>query len=178
MLAHFVEFLYVEYGKSRLLGIFSACCDGAPDGVDDGTASLVDDVVGINAHAVHSHQVALILYGAGTDECVPGQLARGGPVGNEDDGVVLSCPSVARPYGETQVVAGEQQETDAAPFYDDRLLVKPVPAAIELLPDATRELPYEGAKEMILVEDVDNREFLCELVERMWEELPETKKKK
>ena len=40
------------------------------------------------------------------------------------------------------------------------------------------EIPYEGAKEMILVEDVDNREFLCELVEAMWDELPEKKKKK
>ena len=63
-------------------------------------------------------------------------------------------------------------------IYDDRLLIKPVPAAVKLLPEATMELPYEGAKEMILVEDVDNREFLCELVEAMWEELPEKKKKK
>ena len=63
-------------------------------------------------------------------------------------------------------------------IYDDRLLIKPVPAAVKLLPEATMELPYEGAKEMILVEDVDNREFLCGLVEAMWEELPEKKKKK
>ena len=63
-------------------------------------------------------------------------------------------------------------------IYDDRLLIKPVPAAVKLLPDATMELPYEGAKEMILVEDVDNREFLCELVEAMWDDLPEKKKKK
>ena len=63
-------------------------------------------------------------------------------------------------------------------IYDDRLLIKPVPSVVKLLPEATMELPYEGAKEMILVEDVDNREFLCELVEAMWEELPEKKKKK
>ncbi|MBR4808449.1 MAG: TfoX/Sxy family protein [Lachnospiraceae bacterium] len=63
-------------------------------------------------------------------------------------------------------------------IYDDRLLIKPVPAAVKLLPEATMELPYEGAKEMILVEDVDNREFLCELVEAMWDDLPEKKKKK
>lgn len=62
--------------------------------------------------------------------------------------------------------------------YDDRLLVKPVPAALKLMPDAEMELPYEGAKEMILVDDVDDREFLCKLVESMWEELPEKKKKK
>ena len=63
-------------------------------------------------------------------------------------------------------------------IYDDRLLVKPVLAAVKLIPDAEMELPYEGAKEMILVDDVDNREFLCELVRSMWEELPEKKKKK
>ncbi len=63
-------------------------------------------------------------------------------------------------------------------IYDDRLLVKPVPAAEELMPDAVMELPYEGAKKMILVDDVDNRKFLCKLVKSMWEELPEKKKKK
>ena len=44
------------------------------------------------------------------------------------------------------------------------------------MPHATMELPYEGAKEMILVDDVDNMEVLCELVRSMWEELPEKKK--
>ena len=62
-------------------------------------------------------------------------------------------------------------------IYDDRLLVKPVPAAVKMMPDATMELPYDGAKEMILVDDIDNREFLCELVESMWAELPERKKR-
>lgn len=61
-------------------------------------------------------------------------------------------------------------------IYDDRLLVKPVSAAVKLMPDAEMELPYDGAKKMILVDDVDNREFLCKLVESMWEELPEKKK--
>lgn len=63
-------------------------------------------------------------------------------------------------------------------IYDDRLLVKPVPTAVKLMPEADMELPYEGAKEMLLVDDVDNREFLHNLVESMWEELPEKKKKK
>ena len=62
-------------------------------------------------------------------------------------------------------------------IYDDRLLVKPVPAAVKLMPDASMELPYEGAKEMILVDDVDNREFLCNVVKSMWAELPAKKKK-
>lgn len=63
-------------------------------------------------------------------------------------------------------------------IYDDRLLIKPVPAAVRMMPDARMELPYEGAGEMLLVDDVDNRQFLCNLIESMWEELPEKKKKK
>lgn len=61
-------------------------------------------------------------------------------------------------------------------IYDDRFLVKPVNAAKRLIPDASRELPYEGAKEMILVENVDNRQFLNELLNSMFPELPEPKK--
>lgn len=63
-------------------------------------------------------------------------------------------------------------------IYDNRLLVKPVPMALRLMPDAEMELPYDGAKEMILVDNVDDRQFLCELVESMWEELPMKKSKK
>ena len=61
-------------------------------------------------------------------------------------------------------------------IYDDRLLVKPVGAAATLMPRAPRELPYEGAKEMLLVEDVENRAFLRELLDAMYEELPAPKK--
>ena len=63
-------------------------------------------------------------------------------------------------------------------IYDDRFLVKPTKSAIAMMPDAEMELPYEGAKEMILVDDVDNGEFLRELVEKMYEDLPAPKKKK
>lgn len=63
-------------------------------------------------------------------------------------------------------------------IYDDRLLVKPVKAAVSLMPDATYELPYEGAKEMLLVEAVDNKEFLTKLIVAMYDELPAPKKKK
>ena len=62
-------------------------------------------------------------------------------------------------------------------IYDDRFLVKPVKVAKEMMPDADMELPYEGAKEMILVDDVENREFLGELLEAMYDELPAPKKK-
>ena len=60
-------------------------------------------------------------------------------------------------------------------IYDDRLLVKPVPSAVKMMPEAEMELPYEGAKAMLLVDDVDDRQALCTLVESMWEELPEKK---
>ena len=63
-------------------------------------------------------------------------------------------------------------------IYDDRLLVKPVKAAIDYMPTAPYELPYEGAKEMLLVEEVDNRDFLTGLFNAMYEELPTPKPKK
>ncbi|MBP5726899.1 MAG: TfoX/Sxy family protein [Clostridia bacterium] len=63
-------------------------------------------------------------------------------------------------------------------IYDDRFLVKPTKSALAIMPDADREIPYEGAKEMLLVDNVDNREFLTELVTAMYDELPEMKKKR
>ena len=63
-------------------------------------------------------------------------------------------------------------------IYDDRFLVKPVKSAREKMPDAPMQLPYEGAKEMILVYNVDNRDFLTDVVSAMFDELPEVKKKK
>lgn len=62
-------------------------------------------------------------------------------------------------------------------IYDDRFLVKPTKSAQAMMPDAEKELPYEGAKEMLLVDSVENREFLRELLEAMYEELPAPKKK-
>ena len=57
-------------------------------------------------------------------------------------------------------------------IYDDRFLIKPVKAAQSMMPDADWELPYDGAKEMLLVDDVENKAFLKELIEVMFEELP------
>ena len=62
-------------------------------------------------------------------------------------------------------------------IYDDRFLVKPVKSAVAMMPDADREVPYEGAKEMLLVDNVDNREFLQELLTAMYDELPAPKKR-
>lgn len=63
-------------------------------------------------------------------------------------------------------------------IYDNRFLVKNVKSACEKMPEAALELPYEGAKEMLLVDDVENREFLKELFDAMYDELPEPKKRK
>lgn len=70
-------------------------------------------------------------------------------------------------YGE-KVVGG---------IYDDRLLVKPTPSAVLLMPDAPMELPYAGAKEMLLVEDVDDKDFLNKLFDSIYQDLPVKKKK-
>ena len=63
-------------------------------------------------------------------------------------------------------------------IYDDRFLVKPCPSALRLMPGARRELPYEGGREMMLVDELDDRDFLRELVVSVSEEVPEQKKRK
>jgi len=63
-------------------------------------------------------------------------------------------------------------------IYDDRLLVKPVKAAISYMPTAPYELPYEGAKQMLLVDEVDNKNFLAGLFNAMYEELPAQNRKR
>ena len=63
-------------------------------------------------------------------------------------------------------------------LYDNRFLVKNVPSAVKLMPEAVKELPYEGAKEMLLVENTDDREFLTALLREIANDLPEPKKKR
>ena len=63
-------------------------------------------------------------------------------------------------------------------IYDDRFLVKPTKSAEKMMPDAPRELPYEGAKEMLLVDNVENRAFLEELISAVAGDLPEPKKRR
>ncbi|MBQ3713035.1 MAG: TfoX/Sxy family protein [Spirochaetia bacterium] len=62
-------------------------------------------------------------------------------------------------------------------IYDNRFLVKPVEAAKKLMPDAPLEIPYPGGKKMLLVEDIDNREFLKELIIAICDKLPAPKAK-
>ena len=63
-------------------------------------------------------------------------------------------------------------------IYDDRLLVKPTESAIRYMPNAPYELPYDGAKEMLLVDETDHKEFLARLFRAMYEELPAPKPRK
>lgn len=63
-------------------------------------------------------------------------------------------------------------------IYDNRFLVKPTESARNFMPDAPLEFPYENAKEMLLVENVDDRHFLAVLLNAIAEELPEIKKKR
>ena len=63
-------------------------------------------------------------------------------------------------------------------IYDNRFLVKPVISAIKRMPNAEYELPYKGAKEMLLVNEVDNKFFLADLLDAMYDELPAPKEKK
>lgn len=63
-------------------------------------------------------------------------------------------------------------------IYDDRFLIKDTGAAAALMPQAVSELPYEGAKEMLLVDNVDDRHFLETLLDAVYPELPEPKKRK
>ena len=63
-------------------------------------------------------------------------------------------------------------------IYDDRFLVKPTKSAKRLTPDARYELPYEGAKEMLMVEEIEDRDYLCRLLNAVFDELPAPKKKK
>lgn len=63
-------------------------------------------------------------------------------------------------------------------LYDDRFLVKLTPSARAMMPQAGMELPYEGAKETLLVDNVESREFLTALIDAMYDELPASRKKK
>ena len=72
-------------------------------------------------------------------------------------------------YYQSKIVGG---------IYDDRFLVKPTESARWLMPEASLELPYEGGREMLSVDVIDDREALKELLDAMYDELPEPKKRK
>lgn len=61
---------------------------------------------------------------------------------------------------------------------DNCLLLKPTESVLRLMPDAQRAYPYEGSKTlMVMVEDVEDTDFMARVLEAMFKELPEPKKK-
>ena len=67
------------------------------------------------------------------------------------------------------------QEKIVGGIYDNRFLVKPTKSAKELMPNAPFESPYDGAKPMLMVEDIDNKDILASLLNAMFDELPKPK---
>ena len=63
-------------------------------------------------------------------------------------------------------------------IYDDRFLIKPTKSALSMLPEADRQLPYDGAKEMLLIDNVKDEGFLRDLISAMYDELPAPKQRK
>ena len=63
-------------------------------------------------------------------------------------------------------------------IYDNRFLVKNTNFSRGFMPNAQLELPYDGGKEMLLVENVDDKAFLSRLVDGMYDDLPMLKKRK
>ena len=72
-------------------------------------------------------------------------------------------------YAEGKVIGG---------IYDDRFLIKPTPSAMRMIPDAPLALPYVGAKEMILMDNLEDKEFLAHLILEVASDLPSSKKRK
>ena len=56
-------------------------------------------------------------------------------------------------------------------IYDNRFLVKPLKAALNMIDNPIYQAPYPGGKDMILIEDMENKEFLCDLINAMYPEL-------
>lgn len=63
-------------------------------------------------------------------------------------------------------------------IYDNRFLVKITKTSAEMMPNAMKELPYEGAKEMLLVDNLEDKDFLCKLIKSIYEDLPAPKPRK
>ena len=63
-------------------------------------------------------------------------------------------------------------------IYDNRFLVKNTKSVRALMPEADLEIPYEGAKEMIMVDDPENRALMKELFNALYADLPPARKKK
>jgi TfoX/Sxy family transcriptional regulator of competence genes len=63
-------------------------------------------------------------------------------------------------------------------IFDNRFLIKPVPSAVRMMPNAQLAIPYDGAKSMLMVDNLENSDFLRDLFETIYNELPQTKRRK
>ena len=87
------------------------------DGTDDGTQTTIMRIV-VVAYTVAADEISLILHGTSSCENLPGVLTTLWPVGYGNDGIVGQRVGIAAPDGETQVVAGQQQDAEPAVFHD------------------------------------------------------------
>lgn len=111
LLALLVKQVEVEGEGGGVGDVGTAGGEGLADGAQDATATSVVAVV-IVADAIAGDEIGLIFDGPGAGEDLEGVLAALGPVGHTDDGVELEGIGIAAPQGETQVVAGDEEQTE------------------------------------------------------------------
>ncbi len=63
-------------------------------------------------------------------------------------------------------------------IYGSGFMVKVTKVSQKYMPDSTAEPPYDGAKPMLPVTILENKEQLQKMVREMFDELPERKKRK
>lgn len=103
--------------------------EGLADGTQDAAAATVMAVV-VVAYAIAGNEIGLILDGSGTGQYLESVLAAFGPVGNTDDGIELEIVGITAPHGETQVVAGNQQQTETHILYNGVALASRIIAVL------------------------------------------------
>ena len=107
----------IEREGNGLFFVGLATGERLADGTDEGTLATVMGIL-VVAHTVAADEISLILHRTGTGKDLPGVLTTLRPVGYGDDGIVLEGVRITAPDGETQVVAGQQQDAETAVFHD------------------------------------------------------------
>ena len=107
----------IEREGDGLFFVWLATGECLADGTDDGTLATVMGIL-VVANTVAADEISLILHRTGSCENLPGVLTTLRPVGYGDDGIVSQSVRIAAPDGETQVVAGQQQDAETAVFHD------------------------------------------------------------
>ena len=107
----------IESEGDGLFFVWLATGERLADGTDDGTLATIMGIL-VVAYSVAAYEISLILHSSGSCENLPGVLTTLRPVGYGDDGIVLEGVRITAPDGETQVVTGQQQDTETAVFHD------------------------------------------------------------